>query len=105
MTTTQKTAVVKWEETLKKNAISLGECKKYNELDVIPRKRKCTDFFCEITQTKREKQPPGKMKNMYYFKENSSKLCNEGAIQNLTNMLPFSTEDMNIFLNWPHQFF
>jgi hypothetical protein len=48
-----KTAVVKWEETLKKDTVHLGDCKKYNELDVIPRKRKSTDFFCEIPQTKR----------------------------------------------------
>jgi hypothetical protein len=40
-----KTAVVKWEETRKKDAVHLGDCKKYNELDVIPRKQKSTDFF------------------------------------------------------------
>jgi hypothetical protein len=74
-----KTAVVKWEETLKKDTINLGDCKKYNELDVIPRKRKSTDFFCEILQTKREMPPPGQMKNMFYSKENPSKLCAEGA--------------------------
>jgi hypothetical protein len=41
--------------------------------------------------------PPGQMKNMFYSKENLSKLCAEGAIQNLMNMLHFSKEDMNIF--------
>jgi hypothetical protein len=30
-----KAAVVKWEETIKKDTINLGGCKKYNELDVI----------------------------------------------------------------------
>jgi hypothetical protein len=34
---------------------------------------------------------------MFYSKENLSKLCAEGAIRNLMNMLHFSTEDMNIF--------
>ena len=48
-----KTAVLKWEETRKKDTVHLGDCKKYNKLDVIPRKRKSTDFFCEIPQTKR----------------------------------------------------
>ncbi len=43
-----KTAVVKWEDTRKKDTVHLGDCKKYNELDVIPRKWKSTDFFCEI---------------------------------------------------------
>jgi hypothetical protein len=40
-----KSAVVKWEETWKKDTVHLGDCKKYNELDVIPRKQKSTDFF------------------------------------------------------------
>jgi hypothetical protein len=31
-----KTAVVKWAETLKKETVNLGDCKKYNKLDVIP---------------------------------------------------------------------
>jgi hypothetical protein len=37
------------------------------------------------------------MKNMFFSGENSSKLCAEGAIQNLLNMLHFLPEDMNIF--------
>jgi hypothetical protein len=72
-------------------------CKKYNKLDVIPRKHKSTDFICEIPQTKREKLHPGQIKNMFFFNENLSKLCAEGAIQNLLNMLHFLPEDMNIF--------
>jgi hypothetical protein len=31
---------------------------------------------------------------MFYSDENSSKLCAEGAIQNLPNMLHFSLEEM-----------
>jgi hypothetical protein len=90
-----KTAVVKWEETRKKDTVRLGDCKKYNELDVIPRKQKPTDFFCEIPQTKRGKPPPCQMKNMFFYDENLSKLCAKGAIQNLLNMLHFLPEDMN----------
>jgi hypothetical protein len=85
---------VKWEETRKKDTIHLGDCKRYNKLDVIPRKWKSTDFFCEIPQTKRGKPPPGQMKNMPFSDENSSKLCAEGAIQNLLNMLHFLPVDM-----------
>ncbi len=92
-----KTAVVKWKETRKKDTVHLGNCKKYNKLVVIPRKRKSTDFLCEIPQTKRGKLPPGQMKIMFFFDENPSKLCAEGAIQNLLNMLHFLPEDMNIF--------
>ncbi len=92
-----KTAVVKWEETWKKDPVHLGDCKKYNKLDVIPRKWKSTDFFCEIPQTKRGKPPPGQMKNMFFSDENSSKLCAKGTIQNLLNMLHFSQEYKDIF--------
>jgi hypothetical protein len=62
-----KTAVVKWEETQKKDTVYLGDCKKYNKLDVIPRKHKSADFFCEIQQTKRGKPPPGQMKKTCFF--------------------------------------
>jgi hypothetical protein len=62
-----KTAVVKWEETWKKNTVHLGDCKKYNKLDVLPRKRKSTDFFCEIQQTKRGKPPPGQNEKHVFF--------------------------------------
>ncbi len=86
------TAVVKWEETRKKDTVHLGDCKK--KMDAIPWKRKSTDLFCEIPQTKRGKPPPGQMKNMFYSDENLSKLCAKGAIQNLLNMSHFLPEDM-----------
>jgi hypothetical protein len=89
-----KTVVVKWEETRKKDTVHLGDCTKYNKLDVIPRKRKSTDFFCEIPQTKRGKPPPDQMKNIFFSDENLSKLCAKGAIQNLLNMLHFLPVDM-----------
>ncbi len=92
----KKTALVKWEETLKKDTVHLGDCKKYKELEFIPRKRKSTDFFCEIPQTKRGKTPPGQMKSRFFFNVNLSKLCAD-AIQNLLSMLDFLPEDMNIF--------
>jgi hypothetical protein len=92
-----KSAVVKWEETQKKDTVHLDHCKKYNKLDVVPRKQKSTDFFCEIQQTKRGKSPPGQMKKHVFSDENLSKFCAEGAIQNLLNMLHFLQEDMNIF--------
>jgi hypothetical protein len=91
-----KSAVVKWEITLKKDTVHLVDCKNYNDLDV-PRKRKSTDFFCEIPQTKRVMPPPGLIKNMFYSDENLSELCAKGAIQNLLNMLHFLPEEM-IFL-------
>jgi hypothetical protein len=77
-----KTAVVKWEETLKKDTIHLDDCKKYNKLEFIPRKHKSTDFFCEIPQTKRGKPPPGQIKNMFF----SMKTCQSYALK-----VPFKT--------------
>ncbi len=62
-----KAAFVKWEETLKKDTVHLGDSKKYNELNVIPRKHKSTNFFREIPQTKRGKPPPGQMKIMFFL--------------------------------------
>ncbi len=97
-----KSAVVKLEETLKKDAVHLVDCKKYNKLD-IPRKWKSTGFFCEIPQTKWGKPPPGQIQNMFHSDENLPKLCAEGAIENLLNMLHFSQEYIDIFGNWPHQ--
>ncbi len=88
---------MKWEETLKKDTANLGDCNKYNKLDVIIRKQKSKDFFCEMPQAKRGKPPPVQMKNMFYSEENSSKLCAEGAIRNLMNMLHFLPEAMDIF--------
>jgi hypothetical protein len=77
-----KTAVVKWEETPKKDTVHLGDCKKYNELDVIPRKWKLTDVFCEISQTKRGKPPHHQMKNMFFL----MKTC-----QSYASKVPFKT--------------
>jgi hypothetical protein len=77
-----KTTVVKWEETQKKETVHLGDCQKYNELDVNPRKHKSTDLFCEIPQTKRGKPPSGQMKNMFF----PLKTCQSYALK-----VPFKT--------------
>ncbi len=104
---------MKWEKTLKKDSDNLGDCKQYNKLDLIPRRHKSTDFLCEVPHTKRRmnkksdgllKPPHGQMKNMFHSKENSSKLCAEGAIQNLMNTLHYSTDNINIFLGIGHKF-
>jgi hypothetical protein len=70
-----KTAVVKWEETRKKDTVHLGDCKNYNKLDIIPRKWKSTDFFCEIPQTKRGRPPPGQMTNMFFPMKQADRAC------------------------------
>ena len=41
--------------------------------------------------------PDGEIENRFYSKTNVSKLCAEGAIANLMNMLHMSSEDMSLF--------
>jgi hypothetical protein len=77
-----KSAVVKWEETQKKDTVHLGDCKKYNKLNVFLRKWESTDFICEIKQTKRGKPPPGQTKNMFFL----MKTC-----QSYVPKVPFKT--------------
>jgi hypothetical protein len=77
-----KTAVVKWEEPLKKDTVQLCDCKKYNKLKFIPRKCKSTYFFCEVPQTKRGMPPPGQRKNMFFL----MKTCQSYALK-----VPFIT--------------
>jgi hypothetical protein len=76
-----KSAVVKWEETMKKDTVHLVDCKKYNELEV-PGKQKSTDFFCEIPQTTRGKPPPSQIQNMFIL----MKTC-----QSYAPKVPFKT--------------
>jgi hypothetical protein len=71
------------------------DCKKYDEMDVCQRKRLSTEFCLDMPDkiwkvNKKSDEflepPTGQMKNMFYLKENSSKLCTEGAIRNLMNI-------------------
>ena len=41
--------------------------------------------------------PPGEMRNLFYSRENLGKLCAEGAIRNLMNVLHCSHADMTTF--------
>ncbi len=58
--------------------VDLGDCKKYDEIDVSQRKRKPTDFFLDMTDKKCKANkksdvllnpPTGQMKNMFYLKK------------------------------------
>jgi hypothetical protein len=95
-----------------KDTVDFGDCKKYDETNVSQRKRKSTDFYFDMTDKKGKANkksdellnpPTGKNKSIFYSEENSSKLCAEGAIGNLMNMLHCSKEDMELFGNWLHQ--
>ena len=97
---------MKWDVTRKKDIVDLGDCKKNDEMDVSQKKRTSTDFYfdmidkkCKANKRSDDLLNPqtGTIKIMFYSEENSSKLCSEGAIRNLMNMLHCSTEDMNLF--------
>jgi hypothetical protein len=101
-------AVVKWDTSLRKDTVDLADCQKYDNGVILNRKRKATDFYQNVqvkkskirTSKKSEESlepPPGQMKNMFYSEDNLSKLCAEGAIRNLMNMLQCSADDMSTF--------
>jgi hypothetical protein len=97
-------AVVKWDSTLKKNTVDLSDCNKYDVDEVSDRKRKATDFYqissMNNQMTKKSIQtPPGEIRNMFYSRENLCKLCAEGSVINLMNVLHCSPADMTSFWN------
>jgi len=97
-------AVVKWDTTLKKDTVDLADCKKYDVDEVSDRKCKATDFYQNSsmnnqTSKKSMQTPPGEMRNMFYSRENLCKLCAEGAVRNLMNVLHCSPAHMTSFWN------
>jgi hypothetical protein len=97
-------AVVKWDSTLKKDIVDLADCKKYDVDEVSDRKRKATDFYQNSSMNnqmskKSIQTPPGEIRNMFYSRENLCKLCAEGSVINLMNVLHCSPADMTSFWN------
>jgi hypothetical protein len=101
-------AVAKWDTLLCKDTVDLADCQKYNNQVISNRKLNATDFYqnLQVKSSKLSKSqmsdaslepPPGQMKNMFYSKDNLSKLCVEGAIRNLMNVLHCLAEDMSTF--------
>ncbi len=92
------TASIRWETTRK-------DLKQFSLKDASPRKRKPTDFYnpqekkialneqCQYDRSDLE----GCMENIFYCEKNSSKLCAEGAIGNLMNMLHCPENDLKQF--------
>jgi hypothetical protein len=86
----------------KKDLVDLVDCMKYDLQCVSERKFKPTDFYQNLpVKIQRSNAsltpPPGQMKNMFHSKDNLSKLCAEGAIRNLMQMLHHSTKDITTF--------
>ncbi len=101
-------AVVKWDTSLHKDTVDLADCQRYDNEIVLNRKRKAIDFYQNLqvkkskirTSKKSEESlepPPGQMMNMFYSKDNLSKLCAEGTTRILMGMFQCSAEDMSTF--------
>ena len=95
-------ATVKWHSTGMKDRVNLTDCVKWDQHGTSNRKRTLTDFYQHVPTKKQNSDASSttaldQMKNMFYSKDNCLKLCVEGAIRNLMNMLHCSAKDMNSF--------
>ncbi len=76
--------------------------------DSAPRKQKSTDFYnpssgkknASTEQRQNDRSDlQGSTENMFYSEKNSSKLCTEGAVGNLMNVLHFPEDEVKQFLD------
>ncbi len=98
---------MKWDVTRKNELVKLKHCQKCNIKETSQRKHKSTDRYAPLPEKKIHQEPlsedappicpDGEMINLFYSKDNISKLCTEGSIINLMNMLHMSTEDLDCF--------
>ncbi len=100
------TALVKWETTHKKDLVDLNDVKSCPLRRHVQGNKKSTDFYnsCPGKIIKSTEQchhngsaPEGCIKNIFYCEKISSKLCAEGAIRNLMNVLHCFKHDMDQF--------
>jgi hypothetical protein len=99
------TAWIRWEMTQKKDFVDLEDLKQFSLENTLPRKQKPTDFYnpplgknalteqCQNDGSVLE----GCTENMFYCEKNSSKLCAEGAIRNLMNVLHCHEDEVKQF--------
>ena len=99
------TTMIKWETTKKSESVSIEDLQKNSIDDKSLRKRKPTDFFLpqpdkkipSTLQSDENMLMEEEIQNKYYSSTNSSKLCTEGAIVNLMNVVNCSDDDMKLF--------
>ena len=89
-------ALIRWETTQNIDCVDLEDLKQFSMEDSAPRKQKSTDFYnpssgkknASTEQRQNDRSDlQGSTENMFYSEKNSSKLCTEGAIGNLMNVL------------------
>ncbi len=98
--------LIRWETTRKIGYVVVGDLKQFSMEDSTPRKQKSTDFFSplsgkKIASNEQRQNDRSDMqhctKNKFYLVKNSSKLCTEGAIGNLMNVLHCHEIEVNQF--------
>ncbi len=81
--------------------MKLCDCKKYEENHVGQRKRKPTELYMDKPIKKHMKAEASaqevQMENRFYSEDNLSKLCAEGAVINLMNMLHCLRDELDTF--------
>jgi hypothetical protein len=89
-------ALIRWETKQNIDYVDLEDLKHFSMDDSAPRKQKSTDFYTppsgkKIALTDQHQYDKSDLqrctKNMFYSEKKSSKLCAEGAIGNLMNVL------------------
>jgi hypothetical protein len=90
----------------KKETVNLNDLIKYSIENSQSRERKSPDFFVPLPDTKIASTElsndddivtGSQVENIFYSVENLSKLCAEGAIGNLMNVLHCSKQDIDLF--------
>jgi hypothetical protein len=101
-----KWALIRWETTQKIDYVDVGDLKQFSMEDSTPRKQKSTDYISPLSGKKisSNEHPQNDRsgmqcctKNKFYSVKNSSKLCAEGAIGNLMNVLRCHAIEVNQF--------
>ena len=97
--------MIRWETTRKTKSVDIKDLQKYFISDKSTKKHKPTDFFLpqpdakipSTMQLDENMSTKDEIQNKFYSYDNSSKLCAEGAIVNLMNVLYCPEDDMNKF--------
>ncbi len=98
--------MIRWETTRKIDFVDVGDLKQFSIENSTPRKQKSTDFFSPLSgkkiasyeQRQNDRSDMQRCtKNKFYLVKNSSKLCAEGAIGNLMNVLHCHEIEVNQF--------
>jgi hypothetical protein len=98
--------MIKWETTRKTDSIGVGDLKCFSIEDSTKRKQKSTDIFSPLSGKKNASNKQHQSdrsdvqnctKNRFFSAKNTSKLCAEGAIGNLMNILHCDEIEMKQF--------